>query len=128
MPVGRFPVLVRVGVGEPVVVTVKLKAWPAVAVAAAALEIVSPLLTVRVSAWVAVARRVAGGDGQHVAALGSGLGRAGQRRRAVAVVGERHPGGQGRVLVAEMVAAGLPVVVTENVPAGRPRRSSRSRS
>ena len=50
MPVGRFPVLVRVGVGEPVVVTVKLKAWPAVAVAAAALVIVSPLLTVRVSA------------------------------------------------------------------------------
>ena len=54
MPGGSVPAWVRVGVGVPVVVTVKLNALPAVAVAEAALVIASPLLTVRARLCVAV--------------------------------------------------------------------------
>lgn len=54
MPEGSVPACVRVGVGEPVVVTVKLNAFPEVAVAELALVIASPLLTVRTRLCVAV--------------------------------------------------------------------------
>jgi hypothetical protein len=53
-PEGSVPVCDSVGVGEPVVVTVKLKALPPVATAELALVIASPLLTVRVKLWVAL--------------------------------------------------------------------------
>jgi hypothetical protein len=53
-PEGNVPVWDSVGVGEPVVVTVKLNAWPPVATAEAALVIASPLLTVKVKLWVAL--------------------------------------------------------------------------
>src|ERR1700689_3012758 len=54
MPEGSVPASVRVGVGVPVVVTVKLNALPDVAEAEAALVIARPLLTVRVKLCVAV--------------------------------------------------------------------------
>ena len=54
MPGGSVPALVKVGAGVPVVVTVKLNAVPEVAVAEFALVMASPLLTVKVKAWVAV--------------------------------------------------------------------------
>ena len=53
-PAGRVPVRVSVGAGVPVVVTVKLNAWPVFAAAELALVMVSPLFTVRVKLWVAV--------------------------------------------------------------------------
>ena len=52
-PVGRVPVSVSVGVGIPVVVTVKLPAVPTVKVVLVALVIAGAWLTVRVKLWVA---------------------------------------------------------------------------
>jgi hypothetical protein len=54
MPEGSVPAWLRVGVGVPVVVTVKLNALPEVAVAEFALVIAKPLLTVRAKLCVAV--------------------------------------------------------------------------
>ena len=48
MPLGSVPVWLSVGVGVPVVVTLNVKAVPAVAVAELALVMASPLLTVSV--------------------------------------------------------------------------------
>ena len=58
-PEGSVPAWLRVGVGIPVVVTVKLNAWPAVAVAEAALVMARPLFTVRMNALRGRAHRVA---------------------------------------------------------------------
>ena len=53
-PEGSVPAWVRVGVGVPVVVTVKLNALPEVAEAEAALVMARPLFTVRTKLCVAV--------------------------------------------------------------------------
>jgi hypothetical protein len=52
-PVGRDPVLVNDGAGEPAVVTVKVPANPVVKVVLLALVIAGAALTVRVKFWVA---------------------------------------------------------------------------
>ena len=52
-PVGSVPVRVSVGAGYPVVVTVKLKAVPTVALALAALVMAGAWLTVKAKGWVA---------------------------------------------------------------------------
>ena len=52
-PVGRVPVRDSVGVGYPVVVTVKLKAVPTVALALAALVMAGAWLTVKAKDWAA---------------------------------------------------------------------------
>ena len=54
IPGGSVPARLSVGVGVPVVVTVKLNALPDVAVAEAALVMASPLFTVSTKLWVAV--------------------------------------------------------------------------
>jgi hypothetical protein len=48
VPDGRVPAWVRVGAGVPVAVTVKLNAFPPVAMAELALVMARPLLTMRV--------------------------------------------------------------------------------
>ena len=52
-PVGSVPVRVSVGAGYPVVVTVKLKAVPTVALVLAALVMAGAWLTVKTKDWVA---------------------------------------------------------------------------
>ena len=54
IPAGSVPARSSVGTGVPVVVTLKLKALPAVAVSVAALVIASPLLIVSRKLWLAV--------------------------------------------------------------------------
>ena len=54
MPAGSVPVRVSVGAGVPEAATLKLNAFPAVAVAEFALVMARPLFTVRTKLWVAV--------------------------------------------------------------------------
>ena len=56
-PAGSAPVSVRAAVGNPVVVTVNVPAWPTVKVALAALVIAGAWSTVRVKLWVASGAR-----------------------------------------------------------------------
>ena len=52
-PLGSVPLSLSVGVGKPVVVTVKLPAAPTVKVVLLALVMAGAWLTVRVKVWVA---------------------------------------------------------------------------
>ncbi len=120
-PPGSFPLsLSVVVVGTPgLVVTVKLPAMPTVKVVLAALVIAGRAWsTVSVKIWVAsgvtplLAVMVKGSS-----AAGAGRGRAGQGGRAVAVVGEGHPTGQGTDLAQGRRRVGPVAVVTVKVPA-----------
>ena len=97
-PLGRAPDSDSAAVGTPVEVTVKVPAMPSVKVVLSPEVMAGAASTVRVKDWLASGlQAVGGGDGDRVGALGAGRRRAGQRGRAVTVVGEGHPAGQGPI-------------------------------
>ena len=115
-PLGRAPVLLKVGAGKPVAVTVKVPAVPTVKVVVLA-EVMAGAVrsTVRVKDWVAaVPDPVAGRHGDRVGAAGAGCWGSGQDagswRSSVTPVGQRR-------LSRVKVGAGEPVAVTVKVPA-----------
>ncbi len=92
-PLGSVPVLVNAGVGDPVVVTVKLPAVPTANVVVFALVIAGRWLTFSVSVKLCVAdctHRIVGRTAQRVTSAGACSRSTTQCRRAVPVVHERH--------------------------------------
>ena len=116
-PEGSVPTRDSAGVGNPVVVTVNVPAWPVVnVVLLGAGDRRGAWSTVSVKFWVASGvDAVGGGDGHGVGAAGARRRRAGEGGGAVAVVHEGDARGQRPVSVS--AAVGNPVVVTVNVPA-----------
>ena len=117
MPEGNVPACVNVGVGVPLVVTVKVNGWPAMAVAEPALVIASPLLIVRTKLWVAVPTKFAAAM---VSVYVPWLPAAGVPDRVAVPLPlslKVTPGGSAGLESSVIAAVGKPVVVTEKLPA-----------